>query len=203
MARSCPGRRLFACTHECRAHARWPPPSCAISMDASSMSTSAGARAGDLDPMAVEVMDEIGIEIGKHKPHTLRGSGRHLLRSHRHALAGSPSQGDGTDAHHGGRSRILADDRPDRDRRLARTAARRLSRRARRTRYAASQHASQWTGRGTRDYPSPEAERNSNSAVCFPLPQGRGGSRRAASAALPFPETARTIGRQNHSGRTP
>ncbi|HTO42059.1 MAG TPA: arsenate reductase ArsC [Rhizomicrobium sp.] len=29
---------------------------------------SAGARAGDLDPMAVEVMDEIGIEIGRHKP---------------------------------------------------------------------------------------------------------------------------------------
>ena len=29
---------------------------------------SAGARAGELDPMAVEVMDEIGIEIGKHKP---------------------------------------------------------------------------------------------------------------------------------------
>ena len=29
---------------------------------------SAGVRAGDLDPLAVEVMDEIGIEIGKHKP---------------------------------------------------------------------------------------------------------------------------------------
>jgi len=29
---------------------------------------SAGTRAGELDPMAVEVMDEIGIEIGKHKP---------------------------------------------------------------------------------------------------------------------------------------
>jgi protein-tyrosine-phosphatase len=29
---------------------------------------SAGARAGELDPMAVEVMDEISIEIGKHKP---------------------------------------------------------------------------------------------------------------------------------------
>jgi protein-tyrosine-phosphatase len=29
---------------------------------------SAGARAGDLDPMAVEVMEEIGIEIGKHIP---------------------------------------------------------------------------------------------------------------------------------------
>lgn len=29
---------------------------------------SAGARIGELDPMAVEVMDEIGIEIAKHKP---------------------------------------------------------------------------------------------------------------------------------------
>ena len=29
---------------------------------------SAGARVGELDPFAVEVMDEIGIEIGKHKP---------------------------------------------------------------------------------------------------------------------------------------
>ncbi|HET7334040.1 MAG TPA: arsenate reductase ArsC [Rhizomicrobium sp.] len=29
---------------------------------------SAGARIGVLDPMAVEVMDEIGIEIAKHKP---------------------------------------------------------------------------------------------------------------------------------------
>lgn len=29
---------------------------------------SVGVRAGELDPMAVEVMDELGIEIGKHKP---------------------------------------------------------------------------------------------------------------------------------------
>jgi protein-tyrosine-phosphatase len=29
---------------------------------------SAGARAGELDPMAVEVMEEIGIEIGRHSP---------------------------------------------------------------------------------------------------------------------------------------
>jgi protein-tyrosine-phosphatase len=31
---------------------------------------SAGARAGGIDPMAIEVMEEIGIEIGKHKPRT-------------------------------------------------------------------------------------------------------------------------------------
>jgi len=29
---------------------------------------SVGARAGELDPLAVEAMDEIGIELGKHKP---------------------------------------------------------------------------------------------------------------------------------------
>jgi protein-tyrosine-phosphatase len=30
---------------------------------------SAGVRAGELDPLAVEVMDEIGLEIARHKPH--------------------------------------------------------------------------------------------------------------------------------------
>jgi len=30
---------------------------------------SAGVRAGELDPLAVEVMEEIGLEIGRHKPH--------------------------------------------------------------------------------------------------------------------------------------
>jgi protein-tyrosine-phosphatase len=29
---------------------------------------SVGARRGELDPLAVDVMDEIGIEIGKHRP---------------------------------------------------------------------------------------------------------------------------------------
>jgi protein-tyrosine-phosphatase len=29
---------------------------------------SVGARTGDLDPFAIEAMDEIGIEIGKHRP---------------------------------------------------------------------------------------------------------------------------------------
>jgi protein-tyrosine-phosphatase len=29
---------------------------------------SAGVRAGDLDPLAVEAMDEIGLAIGKHQP---------------------------------------------------------------------------------------------------------------------------------------
>ena len=30
----------------------------------------AGVRAGELDPMAVEVMDEMGIEVGKYRPKT-------------------------------------------------------------------------------------------------------------------------------------
>jgi protein-tyrosine-phosphatase len=29
---------------------------------------SAGVRAGELDPLAVEIMEEIGLEIGKHRP---------------------------------------------------------------------------------------------------------------------------------------
>ena len=29
---------------------------------------SAGVKAGELDPLAVETMDEIGLEIGRHKP---------------------------------------------------------------------------------------------------------------------------------------
>jgi protein-tyrosine-phosphatase len=33
---------------------------------------SAGIRAGGLDAFAVAVMDEIGIDLSRHKPHTLR-----------------------------------------------------------------------------------------------------------------------------------
>ena len=35
---------------------------------------SAGVRKGELDPFAVAVMDEIGLDIAKHKPHDLRGT---------------------------------------------------------------------------------------------------------------------------------
>ena len=31
---------------------------------------SAGVRAGETDPFAASVMDELGIDLGKHKPHT-------------------------------------------------------------------------------------------------------------------------------------
>ncbi len=104
----------------CRAPLCSPAPSipCAAPMAAAMMRhlygrfvyvDSAGARAGELDPMAVEVMDEIGIEIGKPQAQALRGSGRRLLRPDRHAVAGGPSQGDGADPHAGRRRGILAD----------------------------------------------------------------------------------------------
>ncbi len=36
--------------------------------DAALYIESAGVRAGELDPLAVEAMEEIGLEIGKHRP---------------------------------------------------------------------------------------------------------------------------------------
>ena len=93
---------------------------------------SAGVRAGDLDPLAVEVMEEIGLEIGKHQPQgfedledssfdlviTLSPEAQHkaveLTRTARH------------------RGRILADHGPHGRRGLARAAPGRLPRGARR-----------------------------------------------------------------------
>ncbi len=62
---------------------------------------SVGVRAGDLDPMAVEVMDELGIEIGKHRPRsfedledasfdlvvTLSPEAHHKALDHTHTMA--------------------------------------------------------------------------------------------------------------------
>jgi protein-tyrosine-phosphatase len=62
-----PGAALFACT----LNAVRSPMAAAIMRHLFGRFVyvdSAGARAGDLDPMAVEVMEEVGIEIGKHKP---------------------------------------------------------------------------------------------------------------------------------------
>lgn len=62
-----PGAVLFACTF----NAVRSPMAAAIMRHLYGKFVfvhSAGARAGDLDPMAAEVMEEIGIEIGKHKP---------------------------------------------------------------------------------------------------------------------------------------
>lgn len=62
---------------------------------------SVGVRAGELDPMAVEVMDELGIEIGKHRPRsfedledasfdlvvTLSPEAHHKALDHTHTMA--------------------------------------------------------------------------------------------------------------------
>ena len=73
---------------------------------------SAGVKKGELDPFAVSVMGELGQDISGHKPMTfeeLEDWEGTQFRSHHHAVARSASQGAGTDAHPGGRCRILAD----------------------------------------------------------------------------------------------
>jgi protein-tyrosine-phosphatase len=62
-----PGAVLFACTF----NSVRSPMAAAIMQHLFGRSVyvdSVGVRAGDLDPLAVEAMEEIGIEIGKHKP---------------------------------------------------------------------------------------------------------------------------------------
>ena len=62
-----PGAALFACT----LNSARSPMAAAIMRHLFGRYVyveSAGVRAGELDPFAVEVMEEIGIEIGKHKP---------------------------------------------------------------------------------------------------------------------------------------
>ena len=62
-----PGAVLFACTF----NSVRSPMAAAIMQHLFGRSVyvdSVGVRAGELDPLAVEAMEEIGIEIGKHKP---------------------------------------------------------------------------------------------------------------------------------------
>lgn len=62
-----PGAMLFACT----LNAVRSPMAAAVMRHLYGKFVyvdSVGVRAGELDPLAVEVMDEIGVEIGKHKP---------------------------------------------------------------------------------------------------------------------------------------
>ena len=66
-----PGAVLFACTM----NAVRSPMAAAILRHLAGRRAyieSAGVRAGGLDPFAVAVMDEIGIDITRHTPHTLR-----------------------------------------------------------------------------------------------------------------------------------
>jgi protein-tyrosine-phosphatase len=62
-----PGAVLFACTF----NSVRSPMAAAIMQHLFGRGVyvdSVGVRAGELDPLAVEAMEEIGIEIGKHKP---------------------------------------------------------------------------------------------------------------------------------------
>jgi protein-tyrosine-phosphatase len=66
-----PGAVLFACTM----NAVRSPMAAAILRHLAGRTTyveSAGVRAGGLDPFAIAVMEEIGIDISGHTPHTLR-----------------------------------------------------------------------------------------------------------------------------------
>ncbi len=87
---------------------------------------SAGVRKGELDPFAVAAMDEIGIDIAKHQPMTFEeledweGLNFDLIVT---LVARGAPQGAGADPHDGGRGRILADARSDRDRRHAASSA--------------------------------------------------------------------------------
>jgi len=70
-ARGLPGSVLFACTM----NAVRSPMAAAMLRHLAGRRVyveSAGVRAGGLDQFAVAVMDEIGIDISAHKPHTLR-----------------------------------------------------------------------------------------------------------------------------------
>ena len=57
------------------------------------MSNSVGVRAGEPDPFAAAVMDEIGIDLSRHVPKSLDHAQGRLVRSDREPLAGSASQG--------------------------------------------------------------------------------------------------------------
>ena len=70
-ARELPGAVLFACTM----NAVRSPMAAAILRHLAGRRVyveSAGVRAGEPDPFVAAVMDEIGIDVSAHKPHTLR-----------------------------------------------------------------------------------------------------------------------------------
>ena len=128
---------------------------------------SAGVRTGELDPFAVAVMEEIGIDIGKHKPQTFEQLDEWEgleFRPDRHAVAGGASQGAGADAHARRRSGILADAGSERCRRQPRADARRLSRCARPADRAGSSSGSRRRARGMSEGRSREGAARFSSA---------------------------------------
>jgi protein-tyrosine-phosphatase len=69
--RELPGAVLFACTM----NAVRSPMAAAILRHLAGRRAyveSAGVRAGEVDPFIIAVMDEIGIDVSTHRPHTLR-----------------------------------------------------------------------------------------------------------------------------------
>ena len=69
-ARGLPGSVLFACTM----NAVRSPMAAAILRHLAGRQVyveSAGVRAGEVDPFVAAVMDEIGIDLSRHEPHTL------------------------------------------------------------------------------------------------------------------------------------
>ena len=70
---------------------------------------SAGVRQGKLDPFVTAVMDEIGIDLQKHKPHTFEDLEDSILRPDRQPIAGSASPRARIHPHDRGRCRLLAD----------------------------------------------------------------------------------------------
>ena len=96
-------------------------------MGRASYVSSAGVRKDELDPFAVAALEEVGIDISRHRPMTFEeledweGLNFDLIVT---LVARGAPQGAGADAHDRGRRRILADPRPDRDGRHARAAAR-------------------------------------------------------------------------------
>ena len=88
---------------------------------------SAGVRPAELDPFAVAVMDEIGIDISRHRAAQLRPARRRLFRRCHLALARGPAQRGRADPQQPLRAAVLAVCPTQAGRRLARESARRLS----------------------------------------------------------------------------
>ena len=69
---------------------------------------SAGVRPAELDPFAVAVMDEIGIDISRHRAAQLRPARRRLFRPRHLALARGPAQCGRADPQQPLRAAVLA-----------------------------------------------------------------------------------------------
>ena len=85
-----------------------------------SMSIRWACATAPVDPFAVAVMAEIGIDLAAPPAQDLRRARGHLVRSRRLAVARGAARGGRAHPHHGVRRRVLAGVRPDRRRRQPR-----------------------------------------------------------------------------------